>query len=182
MRGDAAHSAHAREEKCYDPRSCPRPGVARLQGVRPRLTCRRCTAPARRAPTARRVLRKARRANRAKKSVTARHAKCARCMALAGARCVRRRVHCARCELRTASCRRAHSGASCAPGAILSQFYLYTSAHLAHLAPVCAPGACLRTWRLSVHLAPVCYMQNLREHDGTHGRAHLFVAMGVVPT
>jgi hypothetical protein len=44
----------------------------------------------------------------------------------------------------------------------------------AHLAPVCAPGACLRTWRLYI-----CYMQNLREHDG---RAHLFVAMGVVPT
>jgi len=37
------------EEKCYDPRSCPRPDVARHQGARPRLAAKKSVATARRA-------------------------------------------------------------------------------------------------------------------------------------
>ena len=154
MRGDAAHSAHAREEKCYDPRSCPRPGVARLQGVRPRLTCRRC-APARRHRrqeeccarhgaqiVRRKVLRHGTQNVRGAWHWPERGACAGGCIA-PGASCVRR-VAGGRIQVRVAHLAQFYRNSICTPLLTWRTWRLSV-----HLAPVCAPGACLCTWRLS---------------------------------
>ena len=144
MRGDAAHSAHAREEKCYDPRSCPPPGSK----ATPHLPSVHGAGTAR---------------TDGKKSVaqgTARKSCEEKCYGTARKMC---EVHgTGRSEVRApeGALRQVRVAYGELPeGAFRCELRTWRNSIAilsVHLCSPGAPGACLRTWRLSAHLAPVC--------------------------